>query len=101
MPISNSNSDMLAKAEMILFEHGLDFQTIVECYLEEKRSKSKGLRSDSRGILKGKVWMSDDFNAPLECMYGYMYSDEELVSMGLNPNNYKKSYEEPYVRKSL
>ena len=28
--------------------------------------------SELRGILKGKVWMADDFNAPLEEMKEYM-----------------------------
>ncbi|MCL2035239.1 MAG: DUF2281 domain-containing protein [Oscillospiraceae bacterium] len=29
-------------------------------------------RSEMRGILKGKVWMADDFDAPLEEMKEYM-----------------------------
>lgn len=29
-------------------------------------------RSTARGLLKGKVWMSDDFDAPLEEMKDYM-----------------------------
>ena len=29
-------------------------------------------RSELIGLLKGKVWMSDDFNAPLEEMKEYM-----------------------------
>jgi len=29
-------------------------------------------RSTGRGLLKGKVWMSDDFNNPLEEMREYM-----------------------------
>ena len=29
-------------------------------------------RSTGRGVLKGKVWMSDDFNEPLEEMREYM-----------------------------
>ena len=28
--------------------------------------------SELRGMLKGKVWMADDFNAPLEEMAEYM-----------------------------
>ena len=38
-------------------------------------SKKKPLklpRSTGRGVLKGKVWMSDDFNEPLEEMREYM-----------------------------
>ena len=29
-------------------------------------------RSESRGIFKGKIWMSDDFDEPLEEMKEYM-----------------------------
>ena len=29
-------------------------------------------RSTAKGLLKGKVWMSDDFNEPLEEMKEYM-----------------------------
>jgi len=29
-------------------------------------------RAEMRGILKGKVWMSDDFDAPLDEMKEYM-----------------------------
>jgi len=32
----------------------------------------KRLLSELRGFLKGKVWMADDFNAPLEEMKEYM-----------------------------
>ena len=34
--------------------------------------KAKRPRSELRGILKGKVWMADDFDAPLEEMREYM-----------------------------
>ena len=33
---------------------------------------TKRPRSELRGILKGKVWMSDDFDAPLDEMKEYM-----------------------------
>ena len=33
---------------------------------------TKRPRSEVRGILKGKVWMSDDFDTPLEEMKEYM-----------------------------
>ena len=35
-------------------------------------TKAKLPRSTMKGILKGKVWMSADFNAPLEEMREYM-----------------------------
>jgi len=34
--------------------------------------KQKKPRASSRGLLKGKVWMSDDFDEPLEEMKEYM-----------------------------
>ena len=34
--------------------------------------KTKLPRSTSIGLLKGKVWMSDDFNEPIEEMKEYM-----------------------------
>ena len=36
------------------------------------QEKTKRPRSEMRGILKGKVFMSDDFDAPLEEMKEYM-----------------------------
>ena len=38
----------------------------------EKKDPAKIPRSELRGKWKGKVWMSDDFNAPLEEMKEYM-----------------------------
>jgi len=37
-----------------------------------EKQRSKRPVSELRGILKGKVWMSDDFNKPLEEMKEYM-----------------------------
>ena len=34
--------------------------------------KAKRPRAEARGILRDKVWMSDDFNAPLDEMREYM-----------------------------
>ena len=36
------------------------------------QEQTKRPRSEMRGILKGKVFMSDDFDAPLEEMKEYM-----------------------------
>ncbi|MCL2064964.1 MAG: DUF2281 domain-containing protein [Candidatus Cloacimonetes bacterium] len=41
----------------------------------ERRLKiihTKGPRSEARGVLKDLVWMSDDFDEPLDCMKEYM-----------------------------
>ena len=39
---------------------------------DSKEVSSKRPRSELRGLLKGRAWMADDFNAPLEDMEEYM-----------------------------
>jgi len=39
--------------------------------INEEKAKKRPL-SELKGLLKGKVWMSDDFNEPLEEMREYM-----------------------------
>ena len=39
--------------------------------VKENQEKKRPV-SELRGLLKGKVWMSDDFNEPLEEMKEYM-----------------------------
>ena len=51
------------------------FVTFVESVEEETpdiNKPAKRSRSEFIGLLKGKVWMSDDFNEPLEEMKEYM-----------------------------
>jgi hypothetical protein len=45
---------------------------VVITFVEPVNKPAKLPRSTSRGLLKGKVWMSDDFNEPLEEMKEYM-----------------------------
>jgi len=40
-------------------------------FFAEKQEQKRPL-SELRGLLKDKVWMSDDFNEPLEEMWEYM-----------------------------
>jgi len=49
----------------------LDEQPIEKNTLSENKPIKK-LRSESRGIFKGKIRMSDDFDEPLEEMKEYM-----------------------------
>jgi len=44
---------------------------VIVTVLPEENLKKRP-RSELCGILKGKVWMADDFNAPLEEMKEYM-----------------------------
>jgi len=39
--------------------------------INDEQSKKRPL-SELRGVLKGKVWMADDFNAPLDEMKEHM-----------------------------
>jgi len=63
-----------------LFEEAVSYinylsQKAQTAFFAEKRSeapKPKLPRSAVRGCLKDKVWMADDFNAPLEEMQEYM-----------------------------
>ena len=59
IPLENKNIDVLKNAKVIV--------TI----LPEEKPKKRS-RAELCGILKGKVWMSDDFNEPLEEMKEYM-----------------------------
>ena len=43
-----------------------------ETIASEINQPKKRPLSELRGILKGKVWMSDDFNEPLDVMEEYM-----------------------------
>ena len=45
---------------------------VVEAPVKPLGGEKKPL-SELRGILKGKVWMSDDFGEPLDEMKEYMY----------------------------
>ena len=79
--------DLMAKAQIILSEQGLDlnlaFNGILEKIVNEEISieeikklskpvKQKRPRAESLGIFEGKIWMSDDFDEPLEDMKEYM-----------------------------
>ena len=82
----NTDSETESKAKSIFADLGLDMSTAINIYLKQviyqeaipfELSKSKTVnkkipRSDLRGKWTGKVWMSDDFNEPLEEMKEYM-----------------------------
>ena len=81
-----TDSDLKAKAQEVFIDLGLDMSTAINIFLKQVVYKSaipfsidksisangKRSRSTMRGCLKGKVWMADDFNAPLEDMREYM-----------------------------
>ena len=49
----------------------ITFLEPIEDVYGDEQPKKRPL-SELRGLLKGKVWMSDDFNEPLEEMKEYM-----------------------------
>jgi len=46
--------------------------TVLDESVREKPDNPKTPRSKMKGYLKGKVWMADDFNAPMEEFEEYM-----------------------------
>jgi len=79
-----TDSELKARAQAVLADLGLDMSTAINIFLRqivykealpfdvEKTAPAKKPRSELRGILKGEVWMADDFDAPLEEMREYM-----------------------------
>ncbi len=48
---------------------------LLKCYLQKNQIEEKQPKSKKRGaygILKGKIWMSEDFDQPLEELKEYM-----------------------------
>ena len=82
----HTDSELESKAQEIFDDLGLDMSTAINIFLKEvvhkeaipfevsksKTSNAKKARSLMRGCLKGKVWMADDFDAPLDEMQEYM-----------------------------
>ena len=81
--IVNLNNELFTEAENILNSYGLDVKMVLNGYLEKivqdgikdsmKKSEYKQFikeeslpRAAVRGILKGKTWISDDFDEPLD-----------------------------------
>jgi addiction module RelB/DinJ family antitoxin len=81
-----AGSELEAKAQSVLANLGLDLPTAINMFLtqvvdkeslpfeveETKVAQKKRPRSETFGRLKGKIWMADDFDAPLEEMREYM-----------------------------
>ena len=81
-----TDSELKAKAQSVLSDLGLDMSTAINVFLNQivytqaipfniekpKALKPQQPRSALRGCLKGKVWMADDFDAPIEDMQEYM-----------------------------
>jgi len=78
--------DLEARAQSVLADLGLDVPTAVNLFLtqvvdrgtlplevdEARIARKKRPVSELRGIFKGKIWMADDFDEPIEEMREYM-----------------------------
>ena len=78
--------ELEAEAQSILADLGLDVPTAINLFLtqvvdkkalpfdvnEVKAAQKKRPFSELYGCFKGKIWMADDFDAPLEEMREYM-----------------------------
>jgi hypothetical protein len=67
----------LPDAMKIEVEHFVEFLLAKQTQISSEQSLSTHptnatKRRDGFGILKGKIWMADDFDAPLEEMQEYM-----------------------------
>jgi len=81
-----TDTELKARAQAVFYDLGLDMSTAVNIFLKQvvykqsipfsidKRAnpRKKKDRSAVRGILRGKVWMADDFNAPIDDLRDYM-----------------------------
>ena len=69
----------IAKADADVERNVAAHDSIID---ETKTASSKRPRSELFGILKGKVWMADDFDAPLEDMLEYMETYKSMMYRG-------------------
>ena len=83
---TNIDRELETKAQVILNYLGLDMATAYNIFLRQivdkeaipfeisksKTENKKISRSEFFGLWKDKIWMADDFDAPLEEMKEYM-----------------------------
>ena len=81
-----TDRELEAQAQSVLADLGLDMTTAINDFLTQvvreksmpferdkpKTANGKRPRSEFLGCMEGKIWMSDDFDAPLEEMREYM-----------------------------
>ena len=85
MPVSNINirvdNNVKKEAQDIFSSMGLDMTTAINIFLRQairQRSIPFTISTDpvkkipKPGCMKGKIWMADDFDAPLEDFKEYM-----------------------------
>ncbi|MCL2007165.1 MAG: type II toxin-antitoxin system RelB/DinJ family antitoxin [Treponema sp.] len=76
------DNDIKKEAQDVFSSLGMDMTTAINIFLRQViylRSIPFAIASESAkkvpkpGCMKGKIWMADDFNAPLEDMKEYKY----------------------------
>ena len=88
----NTSVELWEQASELFTELGLDISSAINLFLRQavrekaipfavglsKRRATRNVRTPTRpraeafGCMKGKIWMADDFNAPLEDFKDYM-----------------------------
>jgi hypothetical protein len=64
---------ILEKIKMIPVAYQQEVEDFIDFILQKKVSKKNAVKSNRKlGLLKGKMKMSDDFNAPLDDFKDYM-----------------------------
>jgi DNA-damage-inducible protein J len=85
MPVSNINirvdNEIKVKAQDVFAALGLDMTTAINIFLHQA-IRQQGIpfplsaeppkKTPKPGCMKGKLWMADDFDAPLEDFKEYM-----------------------------
>jgi len=81
-----TDADLKTQAQAVFLDLGLDMTTAINIFLKQVVYKQsipfsidkmvhpckKKARSAMRGLLRGKVWMAEDFNAPIDDLAEYM-----------------------------
>lgn len=69
-PVIVEKLEALPESLQLEVLHYIEF--LSERYLEKRSEPEVQQKNRQAGLLKGKIWMTDDFDAPLEDLKDYM-----------------------------
>ena len=103
------NAELLMIAQSKLSKKGINLNSVLNRFLyniiNDKLSDAEiqylkstsiieGPRSEAMGLFADRIWISDDFDEELDDFNGFMYTNDELIAKGIDPNEFKKLYDE-------